>query len=59
MFCLLFGCVNTHISNLRAENIFENMFKIVQKSGNLRDFWTIFDIFAKLQNHPYAITKIM
>ena len=40
LLCLLFGCVSTQILNLRAENNFANMLKIVQKSGNLRDFWT-------------------
>ena len=44
----LFGYVSTQILNLRAENNFANTLKIVQKSGNLRDFWTIFNIFAKL-----------
>ena len=46
--CLLFGCVSTQITNLRAENNFANMLKIVQKSSNLRDFWTISNKFAKL-----------
>ena len=40
--------LGTQILNLRAENNFPNMLKIVQKLGNLRDFWTIFNIFAKL-----------
>ena len=48
IFVLLLGCVSTQIINLRAENNFENILKIVQKSGNLSDLWTIFNIFAKL-----------
>ena len=36
------------MSNLRAKINFANMLKIVQKSRNLQDFWTIFNIFAKL-----------
>ena len=31
-----------------SKNNFANMLKIGQKSGNLRDFWTFFNIFAKL-----------
>ena len=31
-----------------TENNFVNMLKIVQNSGNLQDFWTIFNILAKL-----------
>ena len=46
--CFLFGCVSTQILNLRTENNLANMLIIGQKSGNLRDFWTIFYIFAKL-----------
>ena len=38
LLCLLFGCVSTQILNLRAENNFANMLKIVKKSGNFQDF---------------------
>ena len=47
LLCLLFECINTQILNLRAGNNFANMLEIVQKSDNLRDLWTIFNIFAK------------
>ena len=44
----LFVCVSTQILDLRAKINFVNVLKIVQKSRKLPDFWTIFNIFAKL-----------
>ena len=44
--CLFKGCVSTQIYNLRAKINFANMLKNVLKSGNLRDLWTIFNIFT-------------
>ena len=44
----LFVCVSTQILDLRAKINFVCMLKIVQKSRKLPDFWTIFNIFAKL-----------
>ena len=46
--CLSFGCASPQIFNSRAKkNNFANMLKIVQKSVNLRNSWTIFNIIAK------------
>ena len=38
---------------------FANMLKIVPKSGNLRDFWTNFNIFAKLIFAPKFKIRVL
>ena len=51
LLCPLFGFCHTQILNLRAKFNFANMLEIIRKSGKFRfwpNFWTIFNIFAKL-----------
>ena len=48
LLCIKLRCCHTQMLNLRAKINFANMLKIVQKSRKLPDFWTIFNIFAKL-----------
>ena len=51
LLCLLFGFCHTQILNLRAKFNFANMLEIIRKFRKFRvwpNFWTIFNIFAKL-----------